>query len=53
MVFSSTQIPFAWDGTFDSEPVMPGVYVYHFSIVYDIAGDEKEKLYTGDVTVVR
>ena len=53
MVFSSAQIPFTWDGRFDSEPVMPGVYVYHLKVVYDIAGDEKERLFTGDVTVVR
>ena len=53
MVFSSAQIPFAWDGRFDNEPVMPGVYVYHLQIVYIIAGDEKEKLFTGEVTVVR
>ena len=39
-----------WDGTFNGEPMMPGVYVYYAKIVHDDGFDE-EKI--GDITLVR
>jgi len=46
----SSGITPTWDGTFRSTPVMPGVYVYQASIVFD---DGYRLVYRGDVTIVR
>lgn len=53
LVYFSDAIPFAWDGRFDGEVMMPGVYVYHLKVKYTVGRDEKEKLFTGDLTVVK
>ncbi|HSF88181.1 MAG TPA: gliding motility-associated C-terminal domain-containing protein, partial [Saprospiraceae bacterium] len=53
LVYSSEEIPFQWDGLFAGEEVLPGVYVYHIKCVYLEGSEEKEKVYAGDVTVVR
>lgn len=53
LVYSSTAIAFVWDGRFDGEVMMPGVYVYRFKVKYMVGGDERERLFTGDLTVVK
>lgn len=52
-VFSSTEIPFEWDGNFGDQKVMPGVYVYKLQLKYIFNGKEISELFVGDVTVVR
>ncbi|MGB4849158.1 MAG: gliding motility-associated C-terminal domain-containing protein [Saprospiraceae bacterium] len=52
-VFGSHQHPFTWDGTFDGEPMNPGVYVYKFTLVYSNGVDVLTEKVTGDVTLVR
>jgi len=51
--FSSSVIPFIWNGYFEDEEVMPGVYVYLIKVTYMIDGKEHERVFTGDVTVLR
>jgi len=53
LVFSSTAIPFTWDGFFADEEVMPGVYIYSIKVTYLFDGKEHERVFTGDVTVLR
>ena len=53
IVFSSSQIPFVWDGLFAGKTVMPGVYVFRLEIVYSIDGQETREVLSGDVTLIR
>ena len=53
LVFGSKDIPFNWDGFFNEEPVMPGVYAFVIRIEYLLEGDSQQKSLYGDVTVVR
>jgi hypothetical protein len=53
LVFSSEVIPFSWDGQFSNADVMPGVYVYTIKVTYLDQGTEREKLFAGDVTLIR
>ncbi|HEY3386509.1 MAG TPA: gliding motility-associated C-terminal domain-containing protein, partial [Saprospiraceae bacterium] len=53
LVFNSTKDPFEWDGKFNEEKVMPGVYVYLIKLTYILEGEEREEVFAGDVTVVR
>ncbi|MBK9106427.1 MAG: gliding motility-associated C-terminal domain-containing protein [Saprospiraceae bacterium] len=53
LVFNSTVIPFLWDGQFVDESVMPGVYVYLIMVTYTVNSKEHERVFTGDVTVLR
>ena len=53
VVFGSTEIPFAWDGRFGGETLMPGVYVYRVVCIYEVAGRMFDEIFTGDVTLVR
>jgi gliding motility-associated-like protein len=53
LVFSSADIPFAWDGFFAGEILMPGVFVYTLSVKYLDDGKEKDLVFSGDVTLVR
>ena len=52
-VFSSQEVPFAWDGYFNQERILPGVYVYRIECKYLAAGEERDEVFTGDVTVIR
>jgi gliding motility-associated-like protein len=52
-VFGSDQYPFTWDGTFDGEPMNPGVYVYKLTLVYSNGVEMLTEKVTGDVTLVR
>ncbi len=53
LVFSSTEIPFKWDGLFNGEFLQPGVFVYLIRITYVDSTVQKEVLYSGDITLVR
>jgi len=53
LIFSSAEIPFQWDGLFAEEQLMPGVYVYVIRCAYLLGSEEKEKVFSGDVTLVR
>lgn len=48
--FEDSQPDLGWDGTFNSTPVVPGVFVWAATIQYK---DGSEEALTGDVTVVR
>jgi gliding motility-associated-like protein len=51
--FSSTSIPFVWDGRALDQYVNPGTFVYILNIVYSIDGAEVSEQFAGDVTVIR
>jgi gliding motility-associated-like protein len=53
LVFTSTAIPFEWDGKFGGEEVVPGVYVYQVQVSYMLGVESMEEIFTGDVTVLR
>ena len=53
LVFASSVIPFEWEGTFNGEPMNPGVYVYMLRVTYLDNGETQIKNFSGDVTLVR
>lgn len=53
MVFSSKEIPFEWNGFFDGEILQAGVFVYTIHVNWIINGEEMQKDFTGDVTLLR
>lgn len=53
LVYSSDLIPFEWDGFFADEAMMPGVYAYLIRCTYMDGSIEREKVFAGDVTIVR
>jgi gliding motility-associated-like protein len=53
LVFSSTAIPFEWNGKMQEEGVLPGVYVYMIRIKYNSGETEQTMVLTGDITVIR
>ncbi|HQW04116.1 MAG TPA: gliding motility-associated C-terminal domain-containing protein, partial [Saprospiraceae bacterium] len=53
MVFSSTEIPFEWNGYFNGEILQAGVFVYTIHVNWIINGKEMQKVFTGDVTLLR
>lgn len=53
VVFASTALPFIWDGRFNGEAMLPGVYVYRVMCKYEVVGNLYEEVFTGDVSVVR
>ncbi len=42
-----------WDGSFTGEALLPGVFVYTLKVRYMINGIEKDKIFVGDVTLVK
>ena len=48
-VFRSESPADRWDGTFNGEELMPGLYVYQFT--YNCGGEERRK--TGSVTMIK
>lgn len=52
-IFNSTEAPFTWDGMFNGETLMPGVYVYRIFCSYRIDGQSFQNVFAGDVTLVR
>ncbi len=54
LVFSSKENPFTWDGTFDQEKMMAGVYVYMIKVEYmNFSGQVVMEVFSGDVTLLR
>ena len=53
LVYSSDEIPFEWNGFFADEVMMPGVYAYLIRCTYLEGSVERERVFAGDVTVVR
>ncbi|MBP8086388.1 MAG: gliding motility-associated C-terminal domain-containing protein, partial [Saprospiraceae bacterium] len=53
LVYSSNALPFTWDGFFNGDIMMPGVYAYVITVSYMVNGQEFEKVFSGDVTLIR
>ena len=53
LVYSSNALPFTWDGFFNGDIMMPGVYAYVIIVNYMVNGQEFEKVFSGDVTLIR
>ena len=53
LVYSSDEIPFEWDGFFADEVMMPGMYAYLIRCTYLEESVERERVFAGDVTLVR
>nr|MDQ3017352.1 gliding motility-associated C-terminal domain-containing protein [Bacteroidota bacterium] len=53
VVFSSIKIPFIWDGSFNGDNVVSGVYVYKVEVQYKTRRNEGRQTLTGSVTVIR
>ena len=53
MVFRSEDFPFGWDGNFNGNAMSPGVYVYLIKVGFSTSGEEKEKVFYGDITLIR
>ena len=54
LVFSSHENPFTWDGTFDQEDMMAGVYVYMIQVEYvNFSGQIVMEIFSGDITLLR
>lgn len=53
MVFSSKEIPFEWDGYFNGVIMQASVFVYTVQMNWIINGEEMQKVFSGDVTLLR
>ncbi len=53
MVYSSEENPFSWNGNFNNDKVLPGVYVYIIHVTYMLNSKETSEKFTGDLTVIR
>ena len=53
LVFSADSPTARWDGAFRGQPVQQGVYVYLVRYVVEEFGEIREKVQSGDVTVIR
>jgi gliding motility-associated-like protein len=53
LLYASAEIPFQWNGLFEDEEVLPGVYVYQIKCSYLEGQAAREKFFAGDVTVIR
>ena len=49
-VFQTTDLNQKWDGTFNGQPLNPGVYVYWVQAIYQ---NQERKVFHGSVTLVR
>lgn len=52
-VFSSDTYPFLWDGTFQRQNVQDGVFAYLIQIEYSILGETYDKIFQGNITLIR
>ena len=52
-VFRSRELPFAWDGSLQGEPLNPGVFVYVFTFTYSNGASMVTKTVMGDITLMR
>jgi len=53
LVYSSDEIPFEWDGFFADEAMMSGVYAYLIRCTYLEGSVERERVFAGDVTLMK
>ncbi len=53
LVYTSSAIPFIWDGYFAGENLMPGTYVYIIKVKYMEGFIERDKVWKGDVTLIK
>jgi len=53
LVYGSDAIPFEWNGFFADEAMMPGVYAYLIRCTYLEGNVEKERVFAGDVTLLK
>ena len=53
LVYFSTEIPSRWDGSSKDKPLNPGVFVYIIKLEYEFNGNVRERMYYGDVTIIR
>ena len=51
--YGSDAIPFEWNGFFADEAMMPGVYAYLIRCTYQDGSVGRERVFAGDVTLVR
>ena len=52
-VYLSEDPQFQWDGTSSGEVLMPGVYIYYFTLLYQTEDGEKQITTSGDITLLR
>lgn len=52
-VYLSEDPLFQWDGTASGEVLMPGVYIYYFTLLYQTEEGEKQISTSGDITLLR
>jgi gliding motility-associated-like protein len=53
LVYGAKGSAFSWDGNFNGETLMPGVYVYKLNITIIVDGTPLLKVLAGDVTLVK
>jgi len=53
IVFHSTLVPFAWNGTTRNEQAPSGVYAYIVHVRFLLNGTMNEKYFKGDITLIR
>lgn len=53
LVHSSSENPYTWNGAFNNEPMMPGVYVYLVKLRYYADTGVVEEMFAGDITLKR
>lgn len=52
-MYATDSYPLMWDGTFQDQDVQIGVYVYSIKMEYSIGGIAYEKIFRGDITLIR
>lgn len=52
-VFRSAEFSFKWDGTYKSQPLQSGVYVYVIQVESNRNDKSIMKNYSGDITIMR
>lgn len=53
VVYETKTLPVSWDGRFRGEMMNPGVYIYLIHLDYMTGGEEKSRVISGDITVIR
>jgi gliding motility-associated-like protein len=53
MVYNAEGLNFAWDGRFQENELLPGVYVYQIILDYISRNEPRNQIFSGDVTLVR
>ncbi|HLF63535.1 MAG TPA: gliding motility-associated C-terminal domain-containing protein, partial [Saprospiraceae bacterium] len=50
LIFVTESSPIVWDGKFNNQEMLPGVYVYVLKLNYS---DAETRLLSGDITLIR